>query len=238
MEILSQVFSKNNMIFMFQGIGMMLSVAVVAILLSLLFGTILGAVKSYGPKPLRVIVSVYIEIFRTTPNLLWILIIYFLVPFGKGIPSMVKDFMSGSLAFTLFTSAVVAEIVRGGLNSIPKGQFEAAASQGFSLFQTLKMIVLPQALRVSIPALLSQVITVVKDTSLLAAVNIAEFTVNGRIVIAQFSGNAAAMFLVYGFMALIYFAICFTLSICVRRLQHPKVVSESKNSGKMLPSAQ
>ncbi len=151
---------------------------------------------------------------------------------------MVKDFMSGSLAFTLFTSAVVAEIVRGGLNSIPKGQFEAAASQGFSLFQTLKMIVLPQALRVSIPALLSQVITVVKDTSLLAAVNIAEFTVNGRIVIAQFSGNAAAMFLVYGFMALIYFAICFTLSICVRRLQHPKVISEAKHSEKMLPSAQ
>ncbi len=238
MEIFSQVFSKSNIAFMFQGIGMMLSVAVVAILLSLLFGTILGSVKSYGPKPLRVIVSVYIEIFRTTPNLLWILIIYFLVPFGKEIPSMVKDFMSGSLAFTLFTSAVVAEIVRGGLNSIPKGQFEAAASQGFSLFQTLKMIVLPQALRVSIPALLSQVITVVKDTSLLAAVNIAEFTVNGRIVIAQFSGNAAAMFLVYGFMALIYFAICFTLSICVRRLQHPKVISEAKHSEKMLPSAQ
>lgn len=133
MEILSQVFSKSNIAFMFQGIGMMLSVAVVAILLSLLFGTILGAAKSYGPKPLRVIVSVYIEIFRTTPNLLWILIIYFLVPFGKEIPSMVKDFMSGSLAFTLFTSAVVAEIVRGGLNSVPKGQFEAAASQGFSL---------------------------------------------------------------------------------------------------------
>lgn len=219
MAVFFKVFSLSNLNFMLQGVGMLLAVASVSIVLSLLIGTLLGTVKAYGPNVPRAAVSVYIEVFRTTPNLLWILIIYFLVPFGSGLSPMQKDFSAGVLAFTLFTSAVVAEIVRGGLNSIPTGQFEGAQSQGFTLVQTLRYIVLPQALRVSVPALLSQVITVVKDTSLLAAVNIAELTVNGRIVIGQFSGDGAALLLVYGFMALVYFSICFSLSIVVRRMQ-------------------
>lgn len=105
------------------------------------------------------LVAVYTEFFRCTPNLLWILWIYFTV---KGNKIAVSVF-----AISLFTSAVMAEIVRGGLNSISKGQFEAAQSQGFSFIQTSWYIILPQTYRKIIPALLSQVITVIKDTSFL-----------------------------------------------------------------------
>lgn len=124
------------------------------------FGTILALIRTYASgrfKWAASLVAVYTEFFRCTPNLLWILWIYFTV---KGNKIAVSVF-----AISLFTSAVMAEIVRGGLNSISKGQFEAAQSQGFSFIQTLWYIILPQTYRKIIPALLSQVITVIKDTS-------------------------------------------------------------------------
>lgn len=104
----------------------------------------LALVKSYAPRPFRILVSAYIELFRCTPNLLWILFIYFTV---QGL-----DIVISTIAFTLFTSAVMAEIVRGGLNSIPRGQFEAAQSQGFGFFATMRYIILPQTFKTIIPA--------------------------------------------------------------------------------------
>ena len=104
-------------------------------------------------------------------------------------------------ACTLFTTAVVAEIVRGGLNGIPKGQFDGAASQGFSFWQTLNYIVLPQTFKSIIPALLSQVITIIKDTSFLKAVDIAEFMRNSTVVMGQLR-TPTQIITLYGFCLL------------------------------------
>ena len=132
----------------------------------------------------RYIATAYIEVFRNTPLMLWIFIGLVFFPSIEFPANVAKLFelsrtelavlFKAIVALVLFTSSVIAEIVRGGLNSIPKGQFEAAYSQGFNFFQTLRLIVLPQTFRNIVPTLLSQVITTVKDTSYIANIAIAE----------------------------------------------------------------
>ena len=168
-----QIFTFANVTFMLKGLAMSVSIAVLATVISMFFGTILALIRTYANGPLQwasSLVAIYTEFFRCTPNLLWILWIYFTV---KGNKIAVSVF-----AISLFTSAVMAEIFRGGLNSIPKGQFEAAQSQGFSFLKTLWYIILPQTYKKVIPALLSQVITIIKDTSFLKMVDVAEFMRN------------------------------------------------------------
>lgn len=114
--------------------GITLAVSVVTVLISIVFGTILGLLRNYERRVLGKIAAVYIEIFRNTPLLLWIMICFVMLSGGTPI-------IRGALGLTLYTSAVIAEIVRGGLNSIPQGQFEAAASQGFGFIQTLRYII-------------------------------------------------------------------------------------------------
>lgn len=217
---MAELFSKDNVLFMLDGLRLTLVIAVATIILSIIFGTILALVKSYCTKgPLRllaILATCYIELFRCTPNVLWILMLRFSI---KGNPTII-----GIFTFTLFTSAVVAEIVRGGLNSIPKGQFEGAASQGFHFIQILIYIILPQTYKVIVPALLSQCTTIIKDTSFLKAVDIHEFMRNSSIVLATARGIGQICAL-YGFVLLTYFALNFALSIVVRQY-HKRIAFE------------
>lgn len=212
-EAFAIIFTKANFLFMMQGLLMTIGIALCTIVLSLFFGTVVALIRHFCTGKLKVfsvLAGVYIEFFRCTPNILWILWIRFTM---EGDPNMKAVF-----ACTLFTTAVVAEIIRGGLNGIPKGQFEGAASQGFSFWQTLTYIVLPQTFKSIIPALLSQVITIIKDTSFLKAVDIAEFMRNSSIVMAPLRG-ATQILILYAFIALCYFVICFSLSCAVRYYQ-------------------
>ncbi len=133
--------------------------------------------------------------------------------------------MRGGIALLLYTASVIAEIVRGGLNSVSKGQFEAAQSQGFTFPQTLWYIILPQAFRRIVPSLLSQVITTVKDTSFLAGFGVLEYFRTIQIVLSKSGGNKAAIFSLYVFTALGYFAVCFALSCVVRATQRRRSVT-------------
>lgn len=201
------VFNQANLLFLIDGLKLTLIIAISSIALSLIFGTILAILRNYSKGFLGKIATIYIEIYRNTPNLLWILAIRFLVP--------IKPMYSGILSFTLFTSAVMAEIIRGGMNSVNNGQYEAAYSQGFSKFQTLKYIVLPQSFRRCIPTFLSQAVTVIKDTSFLYAVGIEEFTGKGMIIMGSFA-TSTQVFLLFGILALTYFIINFAISCSVR----------------------
>ena len=113
----------------------------------------------------------------------------------------------------------MAEIVRGGLASVPFGQYEAAKSQGFSTVQTYLLIILPQALRNMVPALLSQFVTTIKDTSYLwGAMALQELMGRGMILMNSYN-STVQIFAIFGIMALIYFVVCFTLSQIVRAYQ-------------------
>ena len=211
-----EVFSSANVIFMLGGFVKTLEISALSIFFSLIFGTVLALVKAYAAKPFSLLVSAYIELFRCTPNLLWILFIYFTV---KG-----NDVFISTLAFTVFTSAVMAEIVRGGLNSIPQSQFEAAQSQGFGFFATMRLIILPQTFKTIIPALFSQCTTVIKDSSYLAGINVAEFMYTSKVVMAK-TQSLNEVLLVYGFVFLLYFALNFGISLFVRAYQRRQVAA-------------
>lgn len=206
-----EIFNATNLVYIMGGFLKTIEISVLAILCSIVLGTVLALVKSYAPKPFRILVSAYIELFRCTPNLLWILFIYFTV---QGI-----DLLISTLAFTLFTSAVMAEIVRGGLNAVPRGQFEAARSQGFGFAATMWYIVLPQAFKTIIPALFSQCTTVVKDSSYLSGINIAEFMYTTNVVMAH-AVDLGQVLMLYGLVFAMYFALNFGISLLVRRYQH------------------
>lgn len=212
-ELFHQIFTPANVLFMLDGLRMTVVIAVLSTVASVIFGVFLALIRTYCQGKWRwagTLVAVYTEFFRCTPNLLWILWIYFTM---KGNKIAVCVF-----AISLFTSAVMAEIFRGGLNGIPKAQFEAARSQGFGFCRTLWYIVLPQMFKKVIPALLSQVITVIKDTSFLKMVDVAEFMRNCGVVLGSIY-DVRGMVMLFAFEALCYFAICFTLSCVVRAYQ-------------------
>lgn len=197
----------DNAIFLANGLLLTVEIAILTIICSILFGTILAIARNYDGGILKKLATVYIEIVRNLPILLWILAIRFLVP-GNHL-------FLGILALTIFQSAIMGEIIRGGLNAIPKGQIESAESQGFSFFSMLIYIILPQCFRHVIPALLSQMITIIKDTSLLWVVAIEEFTGKSMILMGTCI-NTVQVFSLYAFMAVTYFIINFSLSLTVR----------------------
>lgn len=208
-----EIFNATNLGFIMMGFGKTIEISALAIVFSILVGTVLAMAKQYCTGKLKfvsVIVSAYIELFRCTPNLLWILFIYFTV---KG-----NDVVISVLAFTIFTSAVMAEIIRGGFNSIPKSQFEALQSQGFGFFAGMRLVILPQTFRTIVPALFSQCTTVIKDSSYLAGINVAEFMYCTKVVMATTS-NLGQVLLLYGFVFLLYFALNFGISLLVRIYQ-------------------
>lgn len=208
-----EVFTASNVSFMLQGLFNTIVISLASIGLSIIFGTILALMKTYCTGRLRWlswIVSAYIELFRCTPNLLWILIFRFTIQGDNVLISI--------LAFTVFTSAVMAEIVRGGLNALPKGQFEAAQSQGFGFFATMRLIVLPQVFKMIVPALFSQCTTVIKDTSYLRGIDVHEFMRNSAVVMGQAS-TLQQILLLYGFVLLTYFVLNFAISLAVRAYQ-------------------
>ena len=208
-----EIFTASNVSFMLQGLFNTIVISLASIGLSIIFGTILALMKTYCTGRLRWlswIVSAYIELFRCTPNLLWILIFRFTIQGDNVLISI--------LAFTVFTSAVMAEIVRGGLNALSKGQFEAAQSQGFGFFATMRLIVLPQVFKMIVPALFSQCTTVIKDTSYLRGIDVHEFMRNSAVVMGQAS-TLRQILLLYGFVLLTYFVLNFAISLAVRAYQ-------------------
>lgn len=217
MEDLALIFTSYNISYILAGLAMTLVIAVVTLLGGTLLGTVLALFNTYG-KWTGKIAAVIVEIFRNTPLLLWVFVAIAAVP----LPSLLSRAL---VATVIFNAAIISEIIRGGLNSIPKGQIEAGRSQGFSFFQIMIYIILPQTFRRIIPTLTSQSITIIKDTSYLAQIGIAElmFVVKKLMSTANtFTGHpitAQDVFILFGTAAVIYFVINFSLSVAVRKMQ-------------------
>ena len=205
-----EVLSPTNLTFLLNGLGLTLYLSAIIIVLSTLLGTVLAIMRNGKNAPLRWIASIYIEFVRNVPNLLWIFTIFLVF--------QLKSTQAGLTAFTVFTSAALAEIIRGGLNSIDTGQTEAGLSQGFTQFQILIYIILPQAIRKMLPSIISQFVTVIKDTSLLYSVIALQELFGASQILMGRNFETTAVFTLYVTIALVYFVINFAISSFSRYL--------------------
>lgn len=206
---MKSVLTADNLTYMLGGMKLTLEIAVCASVIAILLGTILALAKTYCKGKtgfLNILATVYVEIFRCTPQLLWILMFRFFVKGG--------GFKLGVVSLSVVSAPYVCEIVRGGLNNISKGQFEAGYSQGYSFFKILRFIVLPQAFRAVIPSMMSQIVSIIKSTSLLASINIFEYLFTCNTVMVN-STSLSGIFTVYAMEAAGYFIACYLLVILV-----------------------
>lgn len=203
----------GNLPFMLEGLLITLAMAVCAIGLSAIFGTAFGVARLSHRPYLHYPAVGYIELVRSVPLILFILYLYFvLVDFGY----QVSPFWTGVIALAIVASGYLAEVVRSGISSVPPGQMEAARSSGLSYRQAMFEVVLPQALRRMAPALVSEFIKTVKNTSLVAVIGAYEFFDRVNITNSQLLTKP---FLVFGFAAVVYFIINYSLSSVARRLE-------------------
>ncbi|MFL0557658.1 MULTISPECIES: amino acid ABC transporter permease [Paenibacillus] len=206
-------YSTENLRFLADGLYVTLIVAGLSIVLSFLIGCIVGVIRYTKLPVLSPIMLVGVELIRNLPLLLIIFFMRFALP-EVGIKlGLVAATVTG---LTIFEAAMISEIVRSGLASIDKGQIEAARSSGLSAVQTLWHIVLPQGLRRMVPPLVSQFISLLKDTSLAVVISLPELMHHAGIVIGHgYTYTIPILMLV----ALIYFTVNFVLSVISRRLE-------------------
>jgi polar amino acid transport system permease protein len=187
-----------------------IEISIIAVAMGLVIGIAMGLGRLSSNFILNGIATIYVEILRGTPLLIQIFIIYY------GLPSIGlrfgDPFIAGAIALGLNSGAYQAEIIRGGIQSIPRGQMEAARSSGMSYIQAMRHVILPQGFRLVIPPMTNEYVTVIKDSSLAFSIGALELTYyQSRIIPIEFDP-----FVTLIFTALIYFTLTFSTSTIMR----------------------
>ncbi len=193
------------------GLSMTLRLSLVAIGTSLALGIVVGLCRNTTEPVLRGATRIYVEVVRGTPLLVQIYAIYYLV----GSALQMNKFFAGVTALTVFTSAYVGEIVRGGIESIDRGQTEASRALGLSWGQTMGHVIMPQAMRRMVAPLTGQFISLIKDSSLVSVVAVTELTLAGKTI----QGTYFLTMEVWLTVAALYFSMTFPLSLLSRWLE-------------------
>ena len=188
-----------------EGIVVTLQVSAIAAVLGLLLGVICGLGALSRSRPVRWIVTAYVDFIRGTPLLIQIFLVFFALPM---VGIRFDEFWAGVIALSLNAAAFVAEVVRGGVGSIEKGQIEAAKAIGMRHSQILVFILLPQAYRQMVPPLTNELISLVKNSSLLSVISVYELTRAGQAIISVHF----VPFEIYTLLALYYYALIKALS--------------------------
>lgn len=209
-------------------------------LLAALIGGVMGVCRVASSLFLRLLSRTYVELIRNMPPLVFIFIFYFFISgqlmpvldvenriadaspeilrvlaFLFGPPELLPNFLSGLICLALFEGAYVTEIVRAGIEAIPKGQWEGAAALGLPHRHTLTKVILPQAVRTVVPPLAGQFISLIKDSSLISLISIQEMTFTGT----ELAVSSGRVFEVWLTVAALYFLLCFGLARLFRRLE-------------------
>jgi len=190
-----------------------IQLTLVAMFGGIALGTVLALMRLSGKKWLEVPATLYVDTLRSIPLVMVIMWFFLLIPFLIGRPIGAE--VSAMVTFTLFEAAYYSEIMRAGIQSVPKGQVYAGYAMGMTYSQTTQLIVLPQAFRNMLPVLLTQTIILFQDTSLVYAIGAYDLLKGFETVGRNFNRPVET----YLVAAALYFAICFSLSYMVRRLQ-------------------
>lgn len=196
-----------------KGLWLTIVLTVVSLAIALVLGLVFGFLRVSSSKILRGIGVAYVDIFRGTPLLVQAFFIYFGIPAALGfqMPAMT----AGIITLSLNAGAYITEIIRGGIQSVDKGQMEASRSLGMNYMASMRKVVLPQAVRTMMPSFVNQAVITLKDTSILSVIGIAELTQTGKIIIAR-NFESFNMWLIVG---LFYFVIIMALTKLSDRLE-------------------
>jgi len=158
---------RDSLPALLQGLWITILLGVVSIVAGLVSGLLMALLRLYAPAPVRALARIYIDVFRSIPLLVLLVLVYYALPF---VGIRLSSFTSAATALTLVSCAYTSEIFRAGIEAIPKGQFEAAEAIGLGFFSSMRDVILPQAFRIVVPPLTSNCINVLKDTALASVV--------------------------------------------------------------------
>jgi glutamate/aspartate transport system permease protein len=199
--------------FLWTGMQLTLLLTALATVGGIVLGTVLALTRLWAPPPLPQLAAGYVNLLRSIPLILVVFWFYFLVPLMLG--QAVGAFPSALIAFTMFEAAYYCEIMRAGIQGVPRGQLAAAQATGLTYLKAMRYVVLPQAFRAMIPVLLTQSIILFQDTSLVYVVGLHDFLTAATVV----AGRDNRVVELYSFVAVVYLVLCVTASLGVRRLQ-------------------
>lgn len=206
MQVLSEVWP-----YLLQGLWITLKLTLITMVTSFAFGLIVALFRVSKNKFLRLISKVYVDIFRGTPLLIQLILIFYALP-DLGI--MFDRYSAGIVALTLNNGAYVAEIFRGGIESLPKGQMEAARSLGLTRIQAMIKVIIPQAFKSVLPALTNSIVALLKDTSLVSVIGVEELLKQGR-QLQTWQANSTPLM----FVAILYLVAILPLIYLVSKLE-------------------
>ncbi|WEV36432.1 amino acid ABC transporter permease [Lactobacillus sp. ESL0677] len=207
MQTWINAFSWINIRFLLLGLKVTLGISVIVMVLSFVIGSLMGILRFAKIKYISATVGFIVDVVRNLPLLLIIFFTYFGLPNFGFRPDVIP---AAIIAMTVFESGMIAEIVRSGIQSVAIGQIEGARSTGMNFAQAMWHVVLPQAYKHMIPTLVSQLVSLIKDTSLATIIVVPEMTQQAQIVYGQNANFTLPMFVA---LALLYFIVCFALSL-------------------------
>lgn len=195
-----------------KGLGMTVSLSLISLLIGGVVGLLFGIIRAGRSRWLSLVVGLYIDLFRGTPFLVQVFICFFILP-SVGIE--LSAFSAGVLALSNLSACFIGEIVASGIKAVPRGQSEAALSSGFRYSQLLRLVILPQALRIVRPSLVGQFILLVKDSSVISAIGIMDLTRSGWMIVQNIPNGL----LIFGVVGVGYFIICYPMIFLARRME-------------------
>ncbi len=195
-----------TMPFLVDGLWMTIKISLITIICGSLLGFVVGILRMMGGRPVSATLGLYIHALRGTPFLVHLYVIYFVLP-ATGISWLqLEAFPAAVIALSFYTSTYVSEIVRAAIEAVPRGQSEAARSTGMTALQCMWHVVLPQALKLMIPPMGGVYVIIIKGTSIVSVIGIAELVRAGEHATQR---HPRELMVIYGMTALLYFAYCY-----------------------------
>lgn len=211
----------NSLPFFLKGLWMTIAVAGLGLIAATVIGFVLGILRAGKNKILRLIIGLWVDLIRGTPFLVQVFIIFFILP---GIGIELEAFPAAVIALTNLGASFICEIVAGGILAVDRGQREAATASGFSGYQQLRYIIMPQAMRSILPPLVGQYVLLIKDSSVVSAIGVVDVTRVGWLTVQRIPEGL----MVFGLVGLLYFAICYPLINLSNRMERRMTVVSSR----------
>lgn len=221
-----KVFTPENILYLGKGALISLGIAALSLLIGLIFGVLGASAKRSRFFILRLIGNVYVEVIRGTPMLLQILMLFSVVPSiytaFTGEVLRINTYLIGIIALSINSGAYSTELIRSGINGVDKGQWEACETLGLSRWQTMKLVILPQAFKRIIPPVISEFITLIKDSSLISCVGAVELLKSAQVIGVQYFEVMSP----YCLAAVFYLIMTLSISYLGRYIERKLAISD------------